>query len=249
MDLFEIIFDALVIIFLIFMNGFFVAAEFAVAKVRPSQLEMLCQQGNKQAEYAKSLVEHIDVSLSVTQLGITFTSLGLGWVGEPMVATWIMPICLNFGLGEAVGHTVSFTLAFAVITASHIVLGELVPKNMAIQSAEKVTLTIAAPLLLFQKFSYPFVWFLNHVANTVAGWMGLSVVTETEEAHSEDEIRILMEESHKHGFIDKTEFDFVDNVFEFADTDVRDIMTPRTEMTCLYLLWWAAIPASGPVLS
>ncbi len=235
MDLFEIIFDALVIIFLIFMNGFFVAAEFAVAKVRPSQLEMLCQQGNKQAEYARSLVEHIDVSLSVTQLGITFTSLGLGWVGEPMVATWIMPICLNFGLGEAVGHTVSFTLAFAVITASHIVLGELVPKNMAIQSAEKVTLTIAAPLLLFQKFTYPFVWFLNHVANTVAGWMGLSVVTETEEAHSEDEIRILMEESHKHGFIDKTEFDFVDNVFEFADTDVRDIMTPRTEMTCLYL--------------
>lgn len=235
MDLFEILFDALVIIFLIFMNGFFVAAEFAVAKVRPSQLEMLCQQGNKQAEYAKSLVEHIDVSLSVTQLGITFTSLGLGWVGEPMVATWIMPICLNFGLGEAVGHTVSFTLAFAVITASHIVLGELVPKNMAIQSAEKVTLTIAAPLLLFQKFSYPFVWLLNHVANTVAGWMGLSVVTETEEAHSEDEIRILMEESHKHGFIDKTEFDFVDNVFEFADTDVRDIMTPRTEMTCLYL--------------
>ena len=235
MDLFEILFDALVIIFLIFMNGFFVAAEFAVAKVRPSQLEMLCQQGNKQAEYAKILVEHIDVSLSVTQLGITFTSLGLGWVGEPMVATWIMPICLNFGLGEAVGHTVSFTLAFAVITASHIVLGELVPKNMAIQSAEKVTLTIAAPLLLFQKFTYPFVWFLNHVANTVAGWMGLSVVTETEEAHSEDEIRILMEESHKHGFIDKTEFDFVDNVFEFADTDVRDIMTPRTEMTCLYL--------------
>lgn len=235
MDLFEIIFDALVIIFLIFMNGFFVAAEFAVAKVRPSQLEMLCQQGNKQAEYARSLVEHIDVSLSVTQLGITFTSLGLGWVGEPMVATWIMPICLNFGLGEAVGHTVSFTLAFAVITASHIVLGELVPKNMAIQSAEKVTLTIAAPLLLFQKFTYPFVWFLNHVANTVASWMGLSVVTETEEAHSEDEIRILMEESHKHGFIDKTEFDFVDNVFEFADTDVRDIMTPRTEMTCLYL--------------
>lgn len=235
MDLFEILFDALVIIFLIFMNGFFVAAEFAVAKVRPSQLEMLCQQGNKQAEYARSLVEHIDVSLSVTQLGITFTSLGLGWVGEPMVATWIMPICLNFGLGEAVGHTVSFTLAFAVITASHIVLGELVPKNMAIQSAEKVTLTIAAPLLLFQKFSYPFVWLLNHVANTVAGWMGLSVVTETEEAHSEDEIRILMEESHKHGFIDKTEFDFVDNVFEFADTDVRDIMTPRTEMTCLYL--------------
>lgn len=235
MDLFEFLFDALVIIFLIFMNGFFVAAEFAVAKVRPSQLEMLCQQGNKQAEYAKSLVEHIDVSLSVTQLGITFTSLGLGWVGEPMVATWIMPICLNFGLGEAVGHTVSFTLAFAVITASHIVLGELVPKNMAIQSAEKVTLTIAAPLLLFQKFTYPFVWFLNHVANTVAGWMGLSVVTETEEAHSEDEIRILMEESHKHGFIDKTEFDFVDNVFEFADTDVRDIMTPRTEMTCLYL--------------
>ena len=227
MDLFEILFDALVIIFLIFMNGFFVAAEFAVAKVRPSQLEMLCQQGNKQAEYARSLVEHIDVSLSVTQLGITFTSLGLGWVGEP--------ICLNFGLGEAVGHTVSFTLAFAVITASHIVLGELVPKNMAIQSAEKVTLTIAAPLLLFQKFTYPFVWFLNHVANTVASWMGLSVVTETEEAHSEDEIRILMEESHKHGFIDKTEFDFVDNVFEFADTDVRDIMTPRTEMTCLYL--------------
>lgn len=235
MDLFEILFDALVIIFLIFMNGFFVAAEFAIAKVRPSQLEMLCQQGNKQAEYAKNLVEHIDVSLSVTQLGITFTSLGLGWVGEPMVASWIMPLCLKFGLGEALGHTVSFALAFGAITASHIVLGELVPKNMAIQAAERVTLAIAAPLLLFQKLTYPFVWFLNHVANTVAGWMGLEVVTETEEAHSEDEIRILMEESHKQGFIDKTEYDFVDNVFEFADTDVRDIMTPRTEMICLYL--------------
>lgn len=155
MDLFSLLFDALVIIFLIFMNGFFVAAEFAVAKVRPSQLEMLCQQGNRQAGYAKKLVDHIDVSLSVTQLGITFTSLGLGWVGEPMVAAWIMPVCLSFGLGEAVGHTVSFTLAFAAITASHIVLGELVPKNMAIQSAERVTLMIAAPLLLFQKLKLP----------------------------------------------------------------------------------------------
>ena len=130
MDIVPILMQLVLVAFLIFMNGFFVAAVFSIVKIRPSRLETLIQEGNKRAVYAKKLSDHLDSSLSVTQLGITLASLGLGWVGEPAVATLILPVTQALGLADAVGHTVALALAFAIITGGHIVLGELTPKTM-----------------------------------------------------------------------------------------------------------------------
>ena len=235
MDIIPILLQLFLVLFLIFMNGFFVAAEFSVVKIRPSRLETLIEAGNKRAAYAKKLTDHLDTSLSVTQLGITLASLGLGWVGEPFVATLILPLTRMAGLDDAVGHTISLALAFAIITGGHIVLGELTPKTMAIQNGEHIVLTVAPPMLIFERIMYPFVWLLNHVANWVAARMGFEAAGEGEEAHTEEEIRLLMEESYKQGLIDDTEADFVDNVFDFTDLNVREIMTPRTDMVCLYI--------------
>ena len=212
------------------MNGFFVAAEFALVKIRSSRLETLLQEGNTRAKYAKKLTDHLDASLSVTQLGITLASLGLGWVGEPAVAALLVPVVQFFGFGEDFAHSIALVVGFSLITAMHIILGELAPKSMAIQKAETVTLNISIPMLIFHKIMWPAVWILNHVANWVIIRLGFEVASEGEEAHSEEEIRLLMEESHKHGYIDKTELTFVDNVF-----DLSNLMIPRTDMICLYL--------------
>lgn len=235
MDIVPILFQLLLVFFLIAMNGFFVAAEFACVKIRPSRLETLIQEGSRQAKYAKKLTDHLDASLSVTQLGITLASLGLGWVGEPAVATLILPITHAIGLDDVIGHTIALALAFSIITGLHIVLGELTPKTMAIQNVEKIMLSVALPMLVFHRVMYPFVWLLNHVANWVAHRMGFHTASEGDDAHTEEEIRLIMEESHRQGLIDDTEVDFVDNVFDFTDLNVREIMTPRTDMVCLYL--------------
>lgn len=231
----DVIFNLLIILFLVFMNGFFVAAEFAIVKIRSSRLDMLIEAGDRRAKYAKILTDQIDAALSVTQLGITLASLGLGWVGEPAMAEMIRPLLSPFALSEATVHTIAFAVAFSLITACHIILGELAPKSMAIQNAEGVTLGVAIPLLIFHKLMYPFVWVLNSVANKVVHLLGFEPVDEGSEVHTGEEIRLLVEESHKKGYIDKTEFDFVDNVFDFAEKNVRDVMIPRTDMVCLYL--------------
>lgn len=235
MDIFDIIINILIVLILVFMNGFFVAAEFAIVKIRSSRLDMLIEEGDRRAKYAKMLTDHMDAALSVTQLGITLASLGLGWVGEPAVASMIFPLLKPFGITAAMGHTISFALGFSIITAFHIVLGELAPKSMAIQNAEGVVLGVALPMVIFHKLMYPFVWLLNHVANWVVKLFGFEVAEEGNEVHTGEEIRLLMEESHKRGYIDKTEYDFVDNVFDFSEKDVRDVMIPRTDMVCLYL--------------
>ena len=226
----------LVVFLLVFGNAFFVAAEFSIVKMRSSRLDVLIAEGNRRASYAKKLADRLDVALSVTQLGITIVSLGLGWLGEPVVASLLHPAFSWFGVPESAVETVSFAIAFFLITSLHIVGGELIPKNVAIRKVESVALTVALPLLVFQRIMYPFVWLLNHVANWAEERMGFSVVTKEEDvAHTEEEIRVLMEESHRQGFIDKTELEFVDNVFDFADLSVREIMIPRTDMICLYL--------------
>lgn len=234
-DITTIVVKLILVVLLVFLNGFFVAAEFAIVKIRSSRLETMINEGNSRAIYAKKLVDHMDVSLSVTQLGITLASLGLGWLGEPTVSHVLEPVFTWTGIDATLATTISFVLAFSIITAMHIICGELIPKNLAIQKVEAVMMYVSVPLLMFQKLMYPSVWFLNHVANFTAKRMGISIEGENDHtAHTEDEIRILMEESHKHGYIDKTELDFVDNVFDFADRNVREIMIPRTDMVCLY---------------
>ncbi|MBQ9488203.1 MAG: HlyC/CorC family transporter [Selenomonadaceae bacterium] len=234
MDVVPILLQFLLVAFLIAMNGFFVAAEFCCVKMRPSRLETLIQEGNKRAVYAKKLTDELDEALSVTQLGITLASLGLGWVGEPFVAELILPVTQYFGLGATLGHTISFVLAFTLITSFHIILGELTPKSMAIANSEKILLSIALPMLIFWKVMYPFVMMLNVTASFVSHHLGLQNASEGEVAHNPEEIRLRMDESHKQGLVDDTEVDFVDNVFDFTELSVREIMVPRTDMVCLY---------------
>ena len=235
MDIVPTLLDILLVAFLIFMNGFFVAAEFCCVKIRTSRLETLIAEGSSRAKYAKQLTEHLDYSLSVTQFGITLASLGLGWVGEPALATLILPVTRAVGLPDEVGHTVALAVAFTIITSLHIVLGELTPKSMAIANVEDIMLAIAFPMVLFSRVMRPFVWILNTVANAISRRFGYDVKGENEDAHTEEEIRLLMKESYRQGLINSTEADFVDNVFSFTELNAREIMVPRTDMICLYL--------------
>ncbi|WP_315444274.1 hemolysin family protein [uncultured Selenomonas sp.] len=235
MDILPTLLDILLVAFLVFMNGFFVAAEFCCVKIRTSRLETLIAEGNSRARYAKQLTDHLDYSLSVTQFGITLASLGLGWVGEPAIATLILPVTEALGLPDEFGHTVALAIAFTIITSLHIVLGELTPKSMAIANVEDIILAIAFPMVLFSHLMRPFVWILNTVANHISRRLGYDVKAENEDAHTEEEIRLLMKESYRQGLINSTEADFVDNVFSFTELNAREIMVPRTDMICLYL--------------
>ncbi len=235
MDPFIAFLNIIAIIFLVGLNGFFVASEFSIVKMRPSRLDTLLKEGNSRAPAAKIVTEHLDAYLSVTQLGITIASLGLGWIGEPAVAKMLQPAFALFKFPPALQHSVSLVVGFCIITALHIVCGELVPKSLSIQKTESIVLFVAKPLIFFDRLMYPAVWFLNHVANWIVARLGVEAVGEAEEAHNEEEIRILMEESHKQGYIDKTELTYLDNVFDFADRRANDVMVPRTDMICLYV--------------
>lgn len=223
------------VMLLVLLNSIFVAAEFAMVKVRSTRIETLLQEGNTRARFAKKMVNHLDAYLSACQLGITLASLGLGWVGEPAVAAMIKPALTNWGFPAPVIHTVSFVIAFSIITALHIVLGELAPKSLAIQKADVVTLWTAVPLNAFYKLMYPFIWILNKISNWILSLLGIQVANEHESAHTEEEIRILMEESQKQGYINKTELTFFGNIFDFAERNAREVMIPRTDMVCLYV--------------
>lgn len=233
-DPLPLILNGILILFLVLLNGFFVAAEFAMVKARSSRIDTMALDGNRRARFASLLTNNLDAYLSACQLGITLASLGLGWIGEPAIAKAIEPMLLKFGFNDVAIHTIAFIIAFSIITVLHIVLGELAPKTIAIRKAEKVTLWTALPLIVFYKIMYPFIWLLNGTANWMLKRIGIEPANEHESAHTEEEIRILMKESHKSGLIDNTELTLVDNIFDFAETHAREIMIPRTEMVCLY---------------
>ncbi len=227
--------NIIVIFILVALNGFFVASEFSIVKMRPSRVDALLKEGNGSAVHAREVTDHLDSYLSVTQLGITLASLGLGWIGEPAVAKMLSPVFRLASVPAQVEHTVAFIVGFSIITALHIVLGELVPKSLSIQKTEKVVLFVSRPLILFNRLMYPAVWVLNHIAGWVLRCLGIHGASEAEEAHNEDEIRILMKESYKYGYINKSELTYLDNVFEFSERHAGEIMVPRTDMICLYL--------------
>jgi CBS domain containing-hemolysin-like protein len=233
-DPLPILMNGILILLLVFLNGFFVAAEFAMVKARSSRIDLLVLDGNARARFALKLTNNLDAYLSACQLGITLASLGLGWIGEPAIKDLIEPMLLKLGSNEAVIETISFIIAFSIITLLHIVLGELAPKTIAIRKSEEVTMWTAFPLIVFRKIMYPFIWFLNGTANRLLKVIGIEPASEHDSAHTDEEIRILMKESHKSGLIDNTELTLMDNIFDFAETHAREIMIPRTEMICLY---------------
>lgn len=234
-DIPAIIWNLLVVMLLVLLNGFFVAAEFALVKVRTTRLQELANEGISRAKYALKVTGKLDAYLSATQLGITLASLGLGWVGEPAITDLIInPLFAKLGWDQAAfSHTISFIIAFSIVTFLHIVIGELAPKSLAIQKPDSTSLWLSMPLLYFYKLFKPVIWLLNGTANRVLRAIGIQPAGE-QEAHTEEEIRILMNQSARSGHIDKDEMALFDNIFEFSDRLAREIMLPRTDMACLY---------------
>lgn len=229
-----LVIKAVLVVVLLLLNAFFVAAEFAMIKVRGSRIEALAQEGNIRAKYANKVLGNLNAYLSACQLGITLASLVLGWLGEPLIAALIGPPMEKLGLPETVIHTISFIISFTLMTSLHITIGEQYPKTYAIRKSEQVTLFGAIPLVFFYKLMYPLIWSLNGASNWMLRKSGIEPDEGHESVHTEEEIRLLMKESHKSGYIDNTELALVDNIFEFSETSAREIMIPRTEMVCLY---------------
>ncbi|AIQ69122.1 hemolysin family protein [Paenibacillus graminis] len=221
------------IILLVLLNGFFVSVEYAMVKVRSGRIDSLMEEGSKRAVAASNIVHNLDGYLSACQLGITLASLALGWLGEPAVATIVWPIVTSLGFGETSVYVISLVIAFMFITVLHIVLGELAPKTIAVNKAEAVLLLTAGAMNVFFRIMYPIIWIVKGLASGLLRLFRLAPASELATAHTEEEIRILMQESNKSGLIDNTEMTLVDNIFEFADTMAREIMIPRTEMICL----------------
>ncbi|HET9225305.1 MAG TPA: hemolysin family protein [Thermoanaerobaculia bacterium] len=220
-------------VLLVFLNGFFVAAEFALVKVRPTQIEPHAATGSRRAGVAKHMVRHLDAYLSATQLGITLASLALGWIGEPAFAWIIEPVVRPFtGDNPALLHSAALTASFLVITILHIVLGELAPKSIAIRKSEGTALFVALPLFLFYKITYPAIWLLNHTANFLLKLVGIAPVSESEIAHDEEELRLLLGSSDaSHLSLQKREL--LDNIFELSHRVARQIMLPRQDVVYL----------------
>src|SRR5216110_2020308 len=217
---------------LVLLNGFFVVAEFALVKIRGSQLNTLAAEGIKRAIFVKQIKDNLNAYLSACQVGITAASLGLGWLGEPFLARMLQPFFVLTGIeSPAVIKSISFALAFSAITFLHIVLGEQAPKILAIRKAMPAALFVSAPLRLFYGIFKPAIWFLNAASNWVLRRVvRVEPISAGELAHSEEELRLIVSESVKSAEVTPLGRELVFNVLDLRDRVVRDIMTPRGEI-------------------
>lgn len=226
--------DILLTIFLVLLNGFFVAAEFAIVKVRISQIELRLLAGSNLAKTAKNIVLHLDSYLSATQLGITLASLGLGWIGDKVVTSIVISLfhLVGYYPDPELAHQIAFPIAFALITFLHIVFGELAPKSLAIQQPESTTLAVSLPLKFFYILFKPFIWALNNVANFILRLVGITA-PHGHELHSAEELRYLLEQGRESGAIKSSEHELIENVFYFSERTARQIMVSRTHIAAV----------------
>ncbi|MBI3579386.1 MAG: HlyC/CorC family transporter [Ignavibacteriales bacterium] len=233
----QALFNIFLVLFFVMLNGFFVAAEFAIVKVRSTQIDPLVARGNRRAKIAKEIITHLDAYLSATQLGITMASLALGWIGEPFVAAMIRPWCEGVGITNIKAiEAISFGVAFSIITFLHIILGELAPKSLAIQKARATALWIAYPLTLFSTFFKPFIVSLNYLANLILRGLGIHAISEAELLHSEEELRLLLAQEKHVSIASKN---IVLNAMDFRKKQARHSMIPRKDII--------ALPIAAPV--
>ena len=220
---------------LVLLNGFFVAAEFALVKVRGSQLDALKMEGNRRAAIARQVISNLDAYLSACQLGITLASLGLGWIGEPFLARMLQPLFALASIqSHAVIHVTSFAIAFSAITFLHIVLGEQAPKILAIRKALATSIVISPPLRLFYLLFRPAIWFLNASSNWVLKHLlRIDPIAEGDVSHSEEELRLILDQSEKSDEVSSLGRDLLVNALDLRRRVVRDIMTPRGEVVFL----------------
>ncbi|MDT9721894.1 hemolysin family protein [Paenibacillus sp. ClWae2A] len=231
MDIITIL-NIVLLIILIALTAFFVASEFAVVKIRTSRVDQLVAEGNKKAVLAKKVVSDLDYYLSACQLGITVTALGLGALGKPTVERLLYPVFNYLDVPASISSIASYAIAFILVTFLHVVVGEMAPKTLAIQFSEKLTLLLSPPLYWFGKIMYPFIWALNGTSRVLLRGFGVKPAKH-DQAYSEDEIKIIMNQSYEGDENNKTKLSYLENVFVFDERDAKDIMVPRTELVTL----------------
>ena len=229
----ELFLQSLFVAFLVFANGFFVAAEFALVKVRVGQIEVLAEQNRWSAKMAKQVLSRMDVYLSACQLGITLASLALGWMGESLVEEAVAPLLGEMNLSDGTRHFISVALGFSIITFLHITVGEQAPKILAIQKSMPTSLAVSGPLILFYQILRPAIWGLNAASNLILRIIGLEVVSEHDQAHSEEELRMILAESAAGGSLKLGERRLMENVLDLEDKTARQIMLPRQDIVFL----------------
>lgn len=220
--------------FLVVLNGFFVAAEFAIVKVRSSQIDLKVRLGSKSAALAKKITRNLDNYLAATQLGITIASLMLGYFGEKVFSVMFISLfsLAGFRLNDTVAMGFAFPLAFIVITALHIVFGELAPKSIAIQNPASTSISISVPLHVFYLIFRPLIWILNGLANAVLSLLNIKPVSGLD-MHSSEELQLILEQGKESGALDSSEHELIQNVFDFKDRIVKNIMVPRTHIAAI----------------
>ena len=218
----------LIALFLVLLNGFFVAAEFSIVKVRYSQIQIKAAEGNALAKKAEYIIKHLDAYLSATQLGITLASLALGWVGESALHHVFEDLFHRFGfaVADSTITTVSVVCSFLIITIMHIVFGELVPKSIAIRKSESTTFFVAYPMILFYNVFRPFIWLMNSISNAFLRLIKIHPASENE-IHSTEELQLLVKQSADSGEIEEENYEIIKNAFDFTDHSAKQIMVPR----------------------
>lgn len=225
----------LIIMILVIFTAFFVASEYAMVKVRRTRMEELARQGHRRAERVLYLLQHLDDILSACQLGITICSLGLGWLAQPTVSTILHPIINQLNLSHTTSQTVTYIISFLLVTYVNVVVGELLPKTVAIQQTDAIALTLSRPIYIFERICYPIIWVLQKTANFFIRLLGFQPASESDEVHSEDELRSIMANALKQGAINKVEYGYANRVFEFDNRVAKEIMVPRNEVEVLDL--------------
>lgn len=231
----EILWRLAGVLLLVFANGFFVAAEFAIVTVRKTRIDQLIAEGNTRARAVRRAVTDPDSYIAATQLGITMASLGLGWIGEPALAEFVRPAVtfLPTGIADATAHSLSVAIAFAIVTALHITLGELAPKTIALERAEATALLVVGPTELFMRGFWPFIRLLNGVGRAIVTVIGLKGSGGHALVHSEEELKMLVTASQEAGVLEEQEEQMLHRVFDFADLTAGQVMLPRTELTAI----------------
>jgi len=229
------------VVVLVLANGFFVAAEFSLVSVRRTRIEELIQQGNMGARFVKRALDDPDRFIAATQLGITIASLGLGWLGEPALSRFIEPVVhlLPEAWVGLASHSISAAIAFIIITFLHVVVGELMPKSIALQNPEGAALIVAQPTLITQFILKPAIWALNGTGNFLLRLLGIQATSEHRLHYSVQELKMLVEASEKIGIIENAEREMLHAVFDFGNSTASEVMVPRTEM--------AAVDAEAPL--
>jgi CBS domain containing-hemolysin-like protein len=223
--------NAFITFVLVLLNGFFVAAEFAIVKVRASQIELKAKEGHRMAALSRNILNNLNAYLGATQLGITIASLALGWVGEEVVTELILNLfsALSLNITPETAHSIALPFAFASITIMHIVIGEQAPKTIAIQRPESTTLWLAGPLNVFYWVFRPFIFILNSLSSIVLKVLGIPPMHGAE-VHSPEELRMMVEEGKKSGVIEQRKYEIIRNAFDFAERSARQAMVPRTHV-------------------